>query len=94
MDEDDVNNIFTPNGDGANDAWVLGLDRNRFDRIELRVVNIYGTMVYENSNYDDSWAGTFRDSPDPLPDGTYYYEITLVKGSEEKELKSFVTIKR
>lgn len=93
-DEADINNIFTPNGDGANDTWVLGINHNNFDRVAVRVVNIYGAWVFESSDYDDSWAGNFRDSNDPLPDGTYYYDLTLVKGSEEKELKSYVIIKR
>lgn len=93
-DEDDINNIYTPNGDGSNDKWVLGIDLSTFDQVEVRVVNIYGTEVFEEPNYNDNWNGTYRNSADPLPDGTYYYDMLLKRGSKEKQLKAFVTIKR
>lgn len=92
--EDDINNIFTPNGDGSNDTWVLGVDLDAYDAVALRVVNIYGTEVYEEGNYANNWKGTYRNSQDPLPDGTYYYDITLVRGGSQKQLKSYVIIKR
>jgi gliding motility-associated-like protein len=39
------------------------------------VYNRYGSKVYENNNYRNEWKGTYNNKP--LPDGTYYYTVTV-----------------
>ncbi|TXC81719.1 gliding motility-associated C-terminal domain-containing protein [Luteibaculum oceani] len=92
--EDDLFNIYTPNGDGRNDTWVSGLDLPSYDRVGVQFYNIYGDKVYSAHNYQDDWDGTYLNSSDPLPDGTYYYKIRLERGRQIKDLAGFVTIKR
>jgi len=94
---DDINNIFTPNGDSNNDTWNLGIDLSDFDKVEITVVNRYGQKVYETGNYitEDNWNGGYKgNNGGPLAEGTYFYKIILHSGSAEKTLSSFLIIKR
>ncbi|HEX6168502.1 MAG TPA: YCF48-related protein [Chitinophagaceae bacterium] len=69
-----VMNAFSPNGDGANDRWIVTNGAGCTNRIKAAVFNRYGHQVYINENYQNNWDGTFNGKP--VPDGTYYYAIT------------------
>ncbi|WP_370089268.1 PKD domain-containing protein [Ekhidna sp.] len=69
-----ANNIFTPDGNGQNDKWIIP-NADAFDRVEVRVYDRYGGLVFEDSDYQNDWEGTR--GKDILPDGTYYYYITF-----------------
>ncbi len=66
---------FTPNGDGINDKWLIS-SGNCLLNAQVNVYNRYGSLVYENSNYQNEWDGTYKGKP--LPDGTYYYKIEYI----------------
>jgi len=67
----EVPNIFTPNGDGTNDTWVVkGLED--YIGATIDVYNRNGQHVYHGAN-DKAWDGTFKGKQ--LPVGTYYYLI-------------------
>ena len=81
---------FSPNGDGKNDFLVFpGLEY--FSPALLNVFNRYGTSVYQSNNYQNNWDGTDSDTSHPLPDGTYFYILTLPGG---KTYNNFVVINR
>ncbi|HEY0978747.1 MAG TPA: choice-of-anchor L domain-containing protein [Flavobacteriales bacterium] len=62
-----IPNVFTPNGDGHNDAWVIGgLGRSRHS---VRVFNRWGQTIFESRNYNNGWRAM------DVPDGTYFYEV-------------------
>jgi len=88
-----VMNAFTPNGDGANDRWIVTNGTGCTSRIKAAVFNRYGQQVYVNENYQNNWDGTFNSKP--VPDGTYYYAITyfLINGKTVIQ-KGDVTILR
>ncbi|WP_274475008.1 choice-of-anchor J domain-containing protein [Mangrovimonas aestuarii] len=66
---------ISPNGDGANDSFVLNGVR------EVHIFNRYGTEVYKFVGaYTDQWHGQ-SNKGDDLPDGTYFYSITKNDGS-------------
>ena len=79
-----VNNIivpeaFSPNGDGHNDVFeILGLNTGTSE-ITLTILNSAGTQVYYSSNSNNGtyvpWNG--ENGKGPLPDGTYYYVVTI-----------------
>ena len=70
----EVPNVFSPNGDGLNDFFVInGIEGTRNT---LRIFNRWGQVIYEIQNYRNQWDG--RDAPD----GTYYYEL-LIEGKNE-----------
>ena len=82
-----ITNIFTPNGDGQNDKFeILGLEG--FDRAELVVFNRWGNEVYRHDDYDNSWGGG------DIPEGTYYYMLTLHKGNATQVEKGWVVLKK
>jgi len=90
-----VKNAFTPNGDTKNDFWFV-YDQDfclAKDAVAVQVYNRYGSKVYENKNYKNTWDGTYKGKP--LPDGTYYAVIvfTLADGTKQK-VKSDVSIVR
>jgi gliding motility-associated-like protein len=62
-----VPNIITPNNDGKNESFKIITDA----QIDLKIVNRWGKIIYEDSDYQNNWNAK------NLPDGTYYYEIKL-----------------
>jgi gliding motility-associated-like protein len=84
-----VPNIFTPNGDGVNDHWLIQF-LNTYANCRVQVFNRYGQKVFESTGYNNPWDGKFNNQP--LPFGTYYYIIALRKGM--KSITGYVTIVR
>ncbi len=72
-----IPNVFTPNGDGINDYFVISEKENAdykpvnvfYEASQLVVFNRYGRVVYKSSNYQNDWDGR------NLPDGTYFYVL-------------------
>ena len=60
-------NIITPNGDDKNDVFEVITD----GRVDLKIFNRWGKVLYKNTDYQDNWNG------EDVPAGTYYYEIQL-----------------
>jgi gliding motility-associated-like protein len=81
---------FSPNGDGLNDRLVFtGLEY--FGPATIKIFNRYGTIVYESEDYRNDWDGTFIDSGNPLPDGTYYYTLVL---SDKRKFVDYLILNR
>ena len=73
--------LFTPNGDGANDFWIIeGIDTNPnceinlFDKRGRRVLTLKAS-AFPVTGWDGTSNGT------PLPDGTYYYVFGCPTGT-------------
>lgn len=83
--------LLTPNGDGANDVYLIGsLPPNS----DLMIMNRWGNKVYEVNNYQNDWAGT-NNQGQALPEGTYFVLLDyLCEGIDKKTLKGFVHIER
>jgi gliding motility-associated-like protein len=64
-------NIITPNGDGANDVLVIP-NADKYPGNVLKVYNRWGKVVFEQTNYDNTWDGA------TLSDGTYFYIFTYL----------------
>jgi gliding motility-associated-like protein len=84
-------NIFTPNGDGMNDAFIVPcLDNNRFPNNRLIVFNEWGQEVYEGRPYQNNWEGSYGGAQ--LPVGTYFYVLDLGEG--QKPINGFLILQR
>ncbi|WP_192349229.1 gliding motility-associated C-terminal domain-containing protein [Algoriphagus sp. Y33] len=68
----EIPNVFTPNGDGINDTWVIRGLQEFFPQNELVVVNRWGVEVYRSTNYQNDWNG------ENLNGGTYFYQFQLI----------------
>jgi gliding motility-associated-like protein len=87
-----VPSAFSPNGDGKND--VFRLTRIQYQKIvEFRVFNRWGKEVYNNTNPNGGWDGTFNGTPqDP---GVYSYLIRItVPDGDARTYKGNVTLVR
>lgn len=84
-------NHFTPNGDGYNDTWSIGLLEN-FPGFELFVYNRWGQLVHYQVNSYTPWDG--RSLTLPLPDATYYYILYLEKSNKKNFIKGDISIIR
>ncbi|MDX2003030.1 MAG: gliding motility-associated C-terminal domain-containing protein [Chitinophagales bacterium] len=80
-------NVFSPNGDGIHDYWVI-TNITTYPVCEVFVFNRWGTEVYSAQDYQNNWDGT--NDGEALPDGTYYYIINC----SGKVYKGAVTILR
>ncbi|MEO9532037.1 MAG: gliding motility-associated C-terminal domain-containing protein [Crocinitomicaceae bacterium] len=69
-----VPNLFTPNGDGFNDNWVIA-NLDGFLDNQVSIFNLYGQLIYQAGPYNNDWDGTYAGAN--LPDGTYYYILEL-----------------
>jgi gliding motility-associated-like protein len=73
-----VHNVLTPNGDGINDKWIIDCIE-QYEGNKVEIFNRWGSRVRIYTNYDNAlqaWDGT-DESDKPLPDGVYYYVITV-----------------
>jgi gliding motility-associated-like protein len=69
-----VPNVFSPNGDGVNDALVFeGIQY--LPNTALHVFNRWGQVLFQSGNYKNNW----RPSPD-IPEGTYFFVLKLEDG--------------
>ena len=76
-----IPNTFTPNGDNVNDkVKVEGFGIKRL--IAFRVFNRWGQLVFETSDQDESWDGTFKGQPLDMDRYVYYVIIETYEGQE------------
>ena len=86
--------VFTPDGDGKNDLFVMKGIKGR--TVKITVFNRWGSKVYEHSNYDNTWNGTanvngLQLGNNKLPQGTYYYIIEFEDGMD-KPVNGYVVL--
>ncbi|MBP5663656.1 MAG: gliding motility-associated C-terminal domain-containing protein [Bacteroidales bacterium] len=83
----EIPNIFTPNGDGVNDKFVInGLEN--CEKKALMVKDRNGQIVFQSRNYDNSWDGG------NLPNGTYYYQFSYSINNINELRQGAVLIRR
>ena len=82
-------NVFSPNGDGINDKWVI-TNLSDYPGAFVEIFNRYGQRIFYSAGYNDPWEGTIGGKP--LPVATYYYVINLKNGFQP--LTGSVTIIR
>jgi gliding motility-associated-like protein len=73
--------VITPNGDGANDTWVIDCIEN-FPLNQVSVFNRWGDIIGEFENYNNTsmvWNGT-NTKGEQVADGTYYYVVAIRNG--------------
>lgn len=85
-----IPNVFSPNGDGINDTWLVE-PLDLFDESVTLVYNRYGQVVYKSNGYSKPWDGTHNGKP--VPAGNYYYVIDL-RVNKEPRLTGWLFIVR
>lgn len=82
-------NLFTPDGNGQNDFWVIE-NIDRYPQCEVSVFDQWGREIFSKSSYSNDWDGTR--SGQQMPEGTYYYTITCPDFTEN--YNGFITLLR
>lgn len=74
-----VPNVFTPNGDGANDLLVFGF-LDSYPGSKLYLYNRWGKLIYQNADYKNDWDGDNNSA------GVYYFilEVNYPEGVSKK----------
>lgn len=83
----EIPNVFTPNGDGYNEVFMIkGLEN--CSKRQLVVRNRSGKIVYRSNNYENTWNG------DNCPDGTYTYQLFYNNNGIDQSMSGTVAIIR
>ncbi len=63
-----IPNVFTPNNDGYNEAFII---LNKKADTKLIIVNRWGVKVFDDTDYQNDWKA------EGVPDGIYFYTISM-----------------
>lgn len=83
----EIPNVFTPNGDGFNDIFVIKGIEN-CEKSRLLIKNRMGAVIFQTSNYQNNW------NADNIPDGTYYYQFSYTFNGIMQTRNGTITIMR
>ena len=82
-------NIFTPNGDGNNDRFMVYATDDYVSIESFKIFDRWGELVFSNdqaqlNNTDDGWDGTFLNRELQAAVYTWYVELLDDKGNREQ----------
>lgn len=87
-------NIFTPNGDNANDFFKL-IHYENIKSINIVILNRWGNVLFESNEPAFAWDGKRNNSNTDCTDGTYFYKATLENyAGEEVQEHGFIQLSR
>lgn len=66
-----VPNVFSPNGDGTNDNFVIEIEGET--KYELTIWNRWGTKVFTSEDKNNTWNGKDMNEGAECPAGVYYF---------------------
>jgi gliding motility-associated-like protein len=85
-----IPNVFSPNGDGANDVWEVLFEETDITRVECVIFDRWGNTVFGTNSMPVVWDGLSHGEP-MLP-GVYVYIIRLIDDDESQTLSGSLTI--
>jgi gliding motility-associated-like protein len=69
-----IPNVISPNNDGVNDTWILPQALLNNQSTEVKILNYFGDVVLNSSNYQNDWPETNFDFKSINP--VFYYTIS------------------
>ncbi|MBN1598133.1 MAG: gliding motility-associated C-terminal domain-containing protein [Bacteroidales bacterium] len=66
-------NIFTPNSDGIHDELLSWNLNNYIKRVNMKIYNRFGKLVFETNDPDIHWDGRNKENDKLVTSGVYYY---------------------
>lgn len=87
----DVPNAITPNGDGKNDkVFVRGFG---IKKMQWRIYNRFGQMVFETTNQKDGWDGKFKGTLQPMDAYGFTLDAEFVDGQKLRKTGNITLIR-
>lgn len=86
-----VPNVFTPNGDGKNDFFMITATNG--SKLKLEVFNRWGYKIFSRTGTENIvWDG-YNPQGTLVSPGTYFYTITVEEGSTDYDpLNGYITV--
>jgi gliding motility-associated-like protein len=89
-------NVFTPNDDNINDKFVSSNLNNVVQKVDMKIFNRYGQIVYETNDPAINWSGKYKNTNNKVPSGVYYYICDVyeprISGTEIRTLVGFIHV--
>lgn len=83
-----VPNVFTPNGDGVNDYFLV-TNSNILD-YTITIVNRWGEIVFITTDPNEHWDG--KTGGKNCPDGVYFYTLKATIAGEQVKKHGHITL--
>lgn len=80
-------NAFTPNADGVNDLYTPIEPYSGVSRVNMKIYNRMGNLVFETNSPDINWDGRDLKSGKLLPNAVFYYVCEVYFDTLEGEQK-------
>jgi gliding motility-associated-like protein len=84
-----IPNVFSPNGDGKNDVFII--EGMCIKDYTIEIFDRWGLLVYKGTNNSSAWDGR-SPSGEICPDGTYYYILKTSVQDQSGSMAGFVTL--
>ncbi len=87
-------NVFTPNSDGYNDFFVPFPGYTGVERVDMKITNRWGVVVFETKDPAINWDGRDRNTNKPCAQGVYFYVCDVYEVTGNPETQGDVVIVR
>ena len=74
--------VLTPNSSGMENTWKI-INIEKYPNARVKVYDKNGLEVLNQGAYKNDWRGTYKNSNNPLPAGSYYYMVDLNDATQE-----------
>ena len=91
LEEYDLGNVFTPNGDGINDYFAI--PNSGLNEFEIKIYNRWGRLVFETTDAAKYWDGKTKTGSNAAA-GTYYYLTKAISPFSDYSGNGFITLIR
>jgi len=89
-------NVFSPNGDNKNDTFKAKNPLNFVKKVDMKIFNRWGELVFETKNPFIEWDGKTMRSDEVVPTGVYYYICDVwesrISGLEVRNITGFIHV--
>ncbi len=80
-----IPNVFSPNGDGINDTWIVSSPGDKIEILTLDVFDRWGNHVYHGANlFKGEWDGRFREKV--MNPGVFAFTMTYLDQAKETQV--------